>query len=270
MRLLEQVGADQLRVAASSERDLRGFVRDIAILRGIGTRRGGGSGGRGPEHTRRRPPMARAPGPPRSSAPAATMNSPTMTWAASPAAHASRRVHDQPVLQRPVAQLDRDERLVAVGRRRRPGRRAGRSTVEPYAVEHGQADGHADHPGDGHGRRRGPEGRRPAASTAAVERGVTVNPKPRPNNARGGHRRQGRRSRSSRPSRRGPGARRPARRARRAAAAGTGREPRRRAHRRRRAGERAERDLLLVRAAVQDPVDEHARHRRSRSRTRSR
>ena len=93
------------------------------------------------------------------------------------------RVDDEAVAQRPVAELRRDDLASS--------RRASAKTSVVQAVDRRRAvggqdrdpDRHADHPGDGHGRAAMPNDARPALSTAAVERGVTVSPNPSPNTA---------------------------------------------------------------------------------------
>ena len=119
-----------------------------------------------------------------------------------------------------------------------------------------------------------PNARRPAASTAAVERGVTVSPNPKPEDA----------ERERRPSSivdaRGPARPSPTS----AADAEREADERHQAERqdpddearderpeRRRAGQRPEREPLLVRAAVEHAIDEHgaADDRGGEARTRS-
>ena len=167
------------------------------------------------------------------------------------------RADDERVAQRPIAERLRDE--LAIGVRRRvhlvvqavDGRRAvGGQDREP--------DRHPEHPGDGHDRRRRPERATPGRLHGRGRARGDGQPEPEPERAE--PERDGLEARLRRPARH------------REEAADAQRQPAERDEPERddpddeargerpdrgRAGQRPEREALLVRTAVQDPVDEH-------------
>ena len=193
-----------------------------------------------------------------------------MIRAASADAQRLERRDHQPILERPSDAARGQELVVRVG---------GRVDLGGEVVDRGRAvrgeDRRARPPCRSSGRRSpwprpSRSAARPAASTAAVERGVTVSPKPRPKTATAnaatgidvagrpaGHRHEGSRARRQ-PGQRHEPERDPADGEARHERADGGR-----------GGEGAEHHLLLGRTAVQDPVDEDGARRRWPWRTRS-